>query len=112
MAETICPKKVKLSFFIDLLVQFRNKKIGHGSLTASEAKEVVDDLKSALVEWLANLKVLQDRHLVYIRQVNYAGDRFVYTGIDLTFGTSIYPARFTGKTTIQPDRFYLKPGRE
>jgi hypothetical protein len=114
LAEIDFPKNVRISYFLDLLVQFRNKKRGHGSLTPSEAEHIVPDLEAALAEWLAGLEILQKDHLVYVRQVTFVDDHFVYEGIDLTAGTSIYPARLAGSEPVRQDRLYLSlsPGDE
>jgi hypothetical protein len=49
LAEIDCPKKARISHFLDLLVQFRNKKRGHGSLTPIEAERIVAYLEATLV---------------------------------------------------------------
>ena len=107
MAEIEFPKKVRIAYFLDLLVQFRNKKVGHGSLTNPEAQKIVVELESALIEWLAGLETIQHNHLVYIRQVAWMDDHFVYDGVDLTAGSSIYPARLKGRVGLNRDRLYL-----
>ncbi len=107
LAEIDLPKKVRIGYLLDLLVQFRNKKIGHGALTKEQAKGIVADLEAALVEWIAGLAALQERHLVYISHVAWADDHFVYEGMDLTAGTSIYPARIKGMQPLNHDRLYL-----
>jgi hypothetical protein len=112
LAEIRFPKKLRLVFFINLLVQFRNKKIGHGSLTATEAETVVKNLEDALVSWLSGLDLLQQRHLIYLRSVTWQGGRFVYEGMNLSAGTSIYPAHLLGQEPLDPDRLYLQLPKE
>ncbi|MEJ2352679.1 MAG: DUF499 domain-containing protein, partial [Anaerolineales bacterium] len=64
------PKKVRLSHFLDSLVVFRNKKIGHGSLSAWEAKQVMGSLQEALTQWLEAASILRQRRLLYIEKVD------------------------------------------
>ena len=68
MAGIDLPKRTKISYFMDLVVQFRNKKIGHGSISEGEAKQIVEDFEAGLTEWLTGLKSLQDRQPVFLSQ--------------------------------------------
>ena len=44
------PKKVMLHHFLDTVVEFRNKKIGHGMLSVFEANQVAQPLEAALTQ--------------------------------------------------------------
>jgi hypothetical protein len=101
------PKRVKISYFLDLVVQFRNKKIGHGSLSSIEANSVIQPFEAGLITWLTGLNVLQERHLVYISRVEYRDPHYIYTGTDLTRGTSLFPVNIEGNVTITPQQVYL-----
>jgi hypothetical protein len=46
------PKRVGLHHFLDTMVEFRNRKIGHGMLSHFEAKQVSQPLEDALIQWL------------------------------------------------------------
>lgn len=100
-------KKVRHGSFLDTLVVFRNKKIGHGSLTPLEAQTIVVDLEAALTEWLAGQTALTEQRLIHIRQVVWEVDHFLYDGVNLTAGTSIYPAQLQGQTGLTHNRLYL-----
>jgi len=105
-AET--PKRIRLSFFLDVVVQFRNRKIGHGSLSAREARRVAGLLEAGLCQWLEALSSLQERQLLYVERVEWQGPHFIYTGTNLNAGTSLYPARLQGKQPITPRQVYLE----
>ena len=101
------PKRVKISYFLNLVVQFRNKKIGHGSLSSTEANSVIHPFEAGLITWLTGLNVLQEHHLVYISRVEYRDPHYIYTGTDLTRGTSLFPVNIEGDVTITPQQVYL-----
>lgn len=107
MAEMDLPAKVRISYFMDLIVQFRNKKFGHGSISEGEATRVTGLLEAGLVEWLSGLLVLQECRLVYIHHVEWTGENFVYLGHDINNGTSIYPLNLKGIIPATPKRIYL-----
>jgi hypothetical protein len=109
MAGKRVPKRIRLSFFLDIVVEFRNKKIGHGSLSPPEARRAVETLEPALTWWLGELAVLRERPLLYIERVEWQDPRFGYTGTNLSAGTSLYPARLEGETTLTPRQVYLGP---
>jgi hypothetical protein len=110
MAGTEIPRRIRLSFFLDVLVQFRNKKIGHGSLSSSQARRAVGPLEAGLCQWLAGLSTLQERQLLYVERVEWQDPQFVYTGTNLNAGTSLYPARLEGEKPITPRQVYLGRG--
>ncbi len=107
LVGTELPKRVRLSFFLDLLVEFRNKKIGHGSLSTAEARRVVDPLEAGLIHWLGEIGLLQERPLIYIDKVEWQDPHFVYSGTNLSTGVSLYPARLEGEAPVTPRQVYL-----
>lgn len=108
LAEIEFPKKVRLSFLLDLVVQFRNKKIGHGSLSEQEAEKIVQPFETFLSEWLSGLTSLHQNRLVYIRQVSWQDPHYLYDSVNLTVGTSIYRIEMKGEKTLTPKRMYLQ----
>ncbi|MBN1316514.1 MAG: ATP-binding protein, partial [Anaerolineales bacterium] len=101
------PKKIRRSHLLENLVEFRNKKIGHGSLSVSDAKQTLGSLESGLVDWLAGLDVLQQWTLLYIDTVNWQGEHYIYSGTNLNLGTSLYPVNRKGAATLSPAQVYL-----
>jgi len=112
MAGTQVPKRIRLAFFLDVLVEFRNKKIGHGTLSPAEARRAVGSLEAGLCQWLEGLSLLVARPLLYVDRVEWQDPRFVYAGTNLSAGVSLYPARLEGEATITPRQVYLGPGEE
>ncbi|MCB0032357.1 MAG: ATP-binding protein, partial [Anaerolineales bacterium] len=103
------PARVRLEHFLDAVGQFRNKKHGHGTLSAGEARQVVAPLEAGLLEWLDGLTILQQRKLVYIDRCEWAPPAFAYIGTDLNSGTSLYPATLQGSQPLAPKQVYLGP---
>jgi hypothetical protein len=109
MAGKRMPKRIRLSFFLDVVVEFRNKKIGHGSLSPPEARRAVKPLEAALTWWLGELALLRERSLLYIDRVEWQDPHYLYIGNNLSAGTSLYPARLEGETPVTPRQVYLGP---
>ncbi|MBN1814375.1 MAG: ATP-binding protein [Anaerolineae bacterium] len=109
MAGREVPKRIRFSFFLDVVVEFRNRKIGHGSLSPAEARRAVEPLEAALAWWLGELALLRQRPLLYIGRVEWQDPHFVYSGTNLSAGTSLYPARLEGQAPITPRQVYLGP---
>jgi hypothetical protein len=99
--------KIKLEKFFERMVEFRNKKFGHGALSAAEARQVNEPLEIALTLCLQNISVLQQQHLLHIARVEWQDPHFAYTGTNLNAGVSLEPFRLDGQTPITPDRVYL-----
>jgi hypothetical protein len=111
MVGTTVPKRIRFSFFLDVVVEFRNKKIGHGSLSPPEARQVVTPLEAALSWWLGQLTLLQTRPLIYVKRVEVQGpQRYTYHGTNLSAGTSLYPVHQVVETAVLPRQVYLGPG--
>ena len=110
LAQITCvtqPKKVRLIHFFDSTVQFRNKKIGHGSLSPREAKAVLRPLESALSQWLAELPILHMQQLVYVDRVEWQDPQFVCYGTNLNSGTFFSPVQLVRDRPITHGQVYL-----
>jgi len=71
--------------FFDIMITYRNKTVGHGSLTRHHCEQINDVLFSALEELLTALPFLKEHRLVYIEDVRvrrgkYAHEMISYMG--------------------------------
>jgi hypothetical protein len=109
IATGILPKTKRpgLSHFFRSVVEFRNKKIGHGRLSALEANRVLEPLESAVSQWLSELPSLHEQHLVHIDRVEWRDPRFVCYGTSLNSGTSLIPFKVTRNDPVTYDHLYL-----
>ncbi|MBN1139287.1 MAG: ATP-binding protein [Anaerolineae bacterium] len=106
LVEASVPKKPMLHHFLDTLVQFRNKKIGHGVLSSAEAKQAVGPLEAGLVQWLAEIAPFCDYRLLHIGHVEWSGGHFVCTGTNMDVGTTLDGARLERDTPVEPHRVF------
>jgi hypothetical protein len=60
---------LSLQQFFDLMINYRNKTVGHGALTRAQCEPLIDPLFGGLEEMLAQLAFLRDHRLVYIEDV-------------------------------------------
>ena len=96
--------KIKLNHFLKAVIEFRNKKIGHGHMTNLEAKQVTGPLESALNQWLNGISLLTDSHLLYINQIAYEQPNFICLGTHLNRGNtrdSLHLPQPTGPSSRQ-----------
>ena len=100
-------KEVTLTSFLDTLINFRNNKIGHGSLAESEAKRILPHLEGGLNAWLDSCTLLKERHLVYIDRVEWKDPDFLFTGMNLNSGTTLGPLSLRVGTAVTPQLVYL-----
>lgn len=100
-------RRIKLEHFLDAVVQFRNKKFGHGTLSRPQAKEIVQPLEAALLLWFEELTVLEQHKLVYLAQVEWLEPQFNYRGIDLNVGDSPFSFTAQGSKGLSHSRVYL-----
>jgi hypothetical protein len=101
------PKKALLHVFLDTLVEFRNKKIGHGDLSLAEAEQVKQLLEESLIQWLSSLAPLSDRHLLYLDKIEVQARRHVYLGTHLNTGVLLDPFRLEGDAVLDDKQVYL-----
>jgi hypothetical protein len=60
---------LSLRQFFDLVVNYRNKTVGHGALTRARCEPLVDPLLEGLEEMLGQLAFLRDHRLVFVEEV-------------------------------------------
>jgi hypothetical protein len=90
------------------MVNFRNRKKGHGDLSLAEAKQALHSLEEALNQWLSDLTILQQLDLIYIDRVEWKDPFFSYTGINLNRGTSIAREKFDRPEAVTAGQVYLR----
>ncbi|MCB0164247.1 MAG: ATP-binding protein [Anaerolineae bacterium] len=100
-------KNVLLHHFLDTMVEFRNKKIGHGDLSLAEAEQVQQPLEAAITQWLGELLTLYERHLLYVTDVKWQNQCFVYVGTKLNTGTSLEAFQLEGDQGLDDKTVYL-----
>jgi hypothetical protein len=100
-------QKIPQSKFLDTMVEFRNKKFGHGSLALGEAKQIVGSLGAALAQWLETILLLQNQHLLYLARVEWQDPQYAYTGTFLNAGVSLNPFRLDRTQPLTPNQVYL-----
>jgi hypothetical protein len=101
------PKKVLMHHLLDILVSFRNAKIGHGVLALAKARQVVKPLEAGLAQWLGELVALHEWRLLHIAHVSWHSGHFICTGTNLDAGTSLAPVRLEREQPVEPQRVYL-----
>lgn len=102
-------KKADLNKFLGTVVEFRNKKIAHPNILfpVREAREVNTSLEAAINQWLKELAILHQQHLVYIDRVEWQDSRFVYYGTNLNSGTSLFRLELVRNKPVAPGQVYL-----
>lgn len=100
------PKNIKLTHFLDAVVEFRNKKIGHGTLSKGEAKKIEAPLEAALTAWLDHITCLHERHLIYVSRVEYDAPRYILHCTNLNAGSSLSPLQLDGNAQIKGQQVY------
>lgn len=107
IANLEIPKKIKLIHFLIAVIEFRNKKIGHGRMTTLEAKQVAAPLEAALTQWLTATTLLTDSHLLYINQVHYEQPDFICLGTHLNRGNTRESLRLSQQAGCSSRQVYL-----
>jgi len=69
---------LSLRQFFDLLVNYRNKTVGHGALTRAQCEPLIDPLFQGLEEMLGQLTFLRDHRLVYIEEVRLRRGKYAH----------------------------------
>ncbi|MBN1582713.1 MAG: zinc ribbon domain-containing protein [Anaerolineae bacterium] len=77
--------------FCDVLINYRNKTIGHGAITRYHCEQMNDPLFAAMEEMLGQLSFLQEYRLVYVEEVRVR--RGNYTHELVSFMGSTPPSR-------------------
>jgi hypothetical protein len=107
LTNTATPKKIKLIHFLTAVIEFRNKKIGHGRLTNLEVRQIAPLLEAALDQWLAAIPLLSESHLLYIHQVNYEQPDYICLGTHLNKGNGRDSLRLSQSSGPSSRQVYL-----
>ncbi len=101
-------KRVMLPYFLEVVVELRNKKFAHSNLIPRpQARQIVKPLEEAMLLWLDELSILITHKLVYITNVEWDGAYFVYNGYDLNVGGLPGNFRCTRDEQIPGKNVYL-----
>jgi hypothetical protein len=93
--------------FFDIMITYRNKTVGHGSLTRYHCEQINDVLLNGLVELLTALPFLKDHRLVYIEDVRVR--RGSYTHEMISFMGSTPPSRMKSAYIAEnPDEYRVE----
>jgi hypothetical protein len=99
-------KTVRLQHLLNVMVEFRNKKIGHGSMSTKAAEQAIQAIKPAMLYWLDRIPILEKWHLIYIHRVEWQDPHYLLLGTK-NLGTSLYNARFTRQEKVSGQQVYL-----
>lgn len=105
------PNTIRTLHLLDTFVEFRNKKIGHGMMTQTQAELAIQVIRPGLLSWLDQIEILQKRYLLYINKVEWEDPHYVLTGTK-NQGTSLYNAKIHREKKITSDRVYLARDQE
>lgn len=100
-------KRLKIDHFLSIMVEFRNKKDGHGFLPRWQARKIVPSLEAALLLWLEELTILEQQKLVYLAQVEWQEPQFLYRGLNLNTGNYLTSFTSSGAKGLAGSRIYL-----
>lgn len=101
------PNKPKLFHYLNLLIEFRNDRFAHGTISNSQAKLVVGCLENALIYWIQELKLFFECDLVYIHRVEWRDPKYFCTGMFLNGGIFVEPYNKTIESPIKHDRVFF-----
>jgi hypothetical protein len=102
---------VRLLHFLKTMVEFRNKKIGHGSMSTQEARQALESIRPAMLFWLEKITILEEWYLLYINRVEWKEPNYILTGTR-NRGTSLYNARIVQREKVSGQQAYLARERE
>jgi hypothetical protein len=93
--------------FFDIMITYRNKTVGHGSLTRQHCEQINDVLFSALEGLLTALSFLKEHRLVYIEDVRVR--RGKYTHEMISYMGSTPPSRMKAAFVSEnPDEYRIE----
>jgi hypothetical protein len=69
---------LSLRQFFDLLINYRNKTVGHGALTRTQCEPLIAPLFEGLEEMLGRLTFLHNHRLVYIEEVRLRRGKYAH----------------------------------
>lgn len=103
--------KIRHRDFLDLMVQYRNKRKGHGTLPAAEAAQMLPILEAALTDWLTRHNLFSKQRVVYVRSVEFKQGGLHYRGVDLNAGLALPPyTQPAQQSGVEPEQVYLYNG--
>jgi hypothetical protein len=105
------PDTIRLLHLLKALVEFRNKRIGHGRLTDKEAHQAIQLIKPAILFWLEHIPILETSYLLYIHNVEWHHPHFVFIGTK-NQGKSLYAVRLEREEKTNSRRVYLVRSKE
>ncbi len=95
---------LSLRQFFDVMINYRNKTIGHGALTRAQCEPLIDPLFEGLEEMLGQLTFLQDHRLVYIEDVRLRRGKYAHEMV--SFMGSTPPTRMKSAYVAQAPSDY------
>jgi len=95
---------LSLRQFFDLVINYRNKTVGHGALTRAQCEPLIDPLFEGLEEMLGQLAFLRDHRLVYIEDVRLRRGKYAHEMI--SFMGSTPPTRMKNAYVAQEPAAY------
>ena len=100
-------KKPSLINFMEAMVELRNKKRGHGLLTALEAAQIAKPLEVAVTQFLGELPTLYTPRLLYVDEIKVQNRQPIGFGTGLNSGLSLNPAQVTATADTVDRQVYL-----
>jgi hypothetical protein len=95
---------LSLRQFFDLLINYRNRTVGHGVLTRVQCEPLIDPLFEGLEEMLGQLTFLRDHRLVYIEEVRLRRGKYAHEM--MSFMGSTPPSRMKSAYVAQDPSDY------
>lgn len=95
---------LSLRQFFDLVINYRNKTVGHGALTRAQCEPLIDPLFEGLEEMLGQLAFLREHRLVYIEDVRLRRGKYAHEMI--SFMGSTPPTRMKNAYVAQDPAAY------
>jgi len=84
--------------FLDVMVTYRNRSIGHGAPQRDHTEELVPVIEKAIVDLLLHLDCLKQNSLVYLSEIRVERGQFVHTLVRLMGVTQVaMPDFVTGR---------------
>jgi hypothetical protein len=103
---------IALRQFFDLMINYRNKTVGHGALTRTQCEPLIAPLFEGLEEMLGQLTFLREHRLVYIEDVRLRRGKYAHEMVSFMGSTpptrmkSAYVAQNTADYKIE-EQLYL-----
>jgi hypothetical protein len=95
---------ISLRQFFDLVINYRNKTVGHGALTRLQCEPLIEPFFEGLEEMLGQLTFLRDHRLVYIEDVRLRRGKYAHEMV--SFMGSTPPMRMKAAYVAQDPADY------